>query len=83
MRLVLSSLIVMAGLLSGQATAAPETASREDIRDSGFVYWVSGQVNTFNPQKVSSGLIVDTLAAQLYSEFKEFFPDNAVEYFVS
>jgi excinuclease UvrABC helicase subunit UvrB len=24
-----------------------------------------------------------TLAAQLYSEFKEFFPQNAVEYFVS
>ena len=24
-----------------------------------------------------------TLAAQLYSEFKEFFPDNAVEYFIS
>ena len=24
-----------------------------------------------------------TLAAQLTSEFKEFFPDNAVEYFVS
>ena len=24
-----------------------------------------------------------TLAAQLYSEFKDFFPDNAVEYFVS
>ena len=24
-----------------------------------------------------------TLAAQLYSEFKEYFPDNAVEYFVS
>ncbi|MCK5042460.1 MAG: DEAD/DEAH box helicase family protein, partial [Candidatus Aenigmarchaeota archaeon] len=24
-----------------------------------------------------------TLAAQLYNEFKEFFPDNAVEYFVS
>jgi len=24
-----------------------------------------------------------TLAAQLYSEFKQFFPDNAVEYFVS
>ena len=24
-----------------------------------------------------------TLAAQLYSEFKEFFPDNAVEYYVS
>ena len=24
-----------------------------------------------------------TLAAQLYQEFREFFPDNAVEYFVS
>ena len=24
-----------------------------------------------------------TLAAQLYSEFKEYFPNNAVEYFVS
>src|SRR4030067_3448053 len=24
-----------------------------------------------------------TLAAQLYAEFKEFFPENAVEYFVS
>ncbi|MBU1037681.1 MAG: DEAD/DEAH box helicase family protein, partial [Candidatus Omnitrophica bacterium] len=24
-----------------------------------------------------------TLAAQLYSEFKDFFPENAVEYFVS
>ena len=24
-----------------------------------------------------------TLAAQLYGEFKEYFPDNAVEYFVS
>ncbi|MCX8015460.1 MAG: DEAD/DEAH box helicase family protein, partial [candidate division WOR-3 bacterium] len=24
-----------------------------------------------------------TLAAQLYGEFKQFFPDNAVEYFIS
>jgi len=24
-----------------------------------------------------------TLAAQLYSEFKQFFPENAIEYFVS
>ena len=24
-----------------------------------------------------------TLAAQLYSEFKQFFPENAVEYFIS
>ncbi|WP_257077903.1 hypothetical protein, partial [Klebsiella pneumoniae] len=48
MRLVLSSLIVMAGFLSGQAAAAPEQAPHADIRDSGFVYCVSGQVNTFN-----------------------------------
>ncbi|HGY0014789.1 TPA: hypothetical protein ACNTYH_005215, partial [Klebsiella pneumoniae] len=44
MRLVLSSLIVMAGFLSGQAAAAPEQAPHADIRDSGFVYCVSGQV---------------------------------------
>ncbi|HCK7089870.1 TPA: hypothetical protein N0X10_005909, partial [Klebsiella pneumoniae] len=53
MRLVLSSLIVMAGFLSGQAAAAPEQAPHADIRDSGFVYCVSGQVNTFNPQKTA------------------------------
>ncbi len=74
MRLVLSSLIVMAGFLSGQAAAAPEQASHADIRDSGFVYCVSGQVNTFNPQKTSSGLIVDTLAAQLYDRLLDVDP---------
>jgi cationic peptide transport system substrate-binding protein len=65
MRLVFSSLIAL-GLFSSQAFAAPVPADRPDIRESGFVYCVSGQVNTFNPQKASSGLIVDTLAAQLY-----------------
>ena len=74
MRPVLSSLIVMAGFLSGQAAAAPEQASYADIRDSGFVYCVSGQVNTFNPQKASSGLIVDTLAAQLYDRLLDVDP---------
>ena len=74
MRLVLSSLIVMAGLLSGQAAAAPEQTTHADIRDSGFVYCVSGQVNTFNPQKASSGLIVDTLAAQLYDRLLDVDP---------
>lgn len=38
-------------------------------------------------QKVNKPTLVlahnKTLAGQLYSEFKEFFPDNAVEYFVS
>jgi len=73
MRLVFSSLIAL-GLLSSQAFAAPEQADRADIRDSGFVYCVSGQVNTFNPQKASSGLIVDTLAAQLYDRLLDVDP---------
>lgn len=73
MRLVFSSLIAL-GLLSSQALAAPTPADRADIRDSGFVYCVSGQVNTFNPQKASSGLIVDTLAAQLYDRLLDVDP---------
>jgi len=73
MRLVFSSLIAL-GLLSSQAFAAPTPADRADIRDSGFVYCVSGQVNTFNPQKASSGLIVDTLAAQLYDRLLDVDP---------
>src|SRR3990172_4504092 len=32
---------------------------------------------------LQDGLANKTLAAQLYSEFREFFPENAVEYFVS
>lgn len=42
------------------------TPSPADIRQSGFVYCVNGVLNTFNPQMASSGLTVDTLAAQLY-----------------
>ncbi|NRB39684.1 MAG: excinuclease ABC subunit UvrB [Pseudomonadales bacterium] len=52
---------------------------------------VTGSGKTFTVAKVIERLnrptIVmahnKTLAAQLYGEFKEFFPDNAVEYFVS
>ncbi|HYH02939.1 MAG TPA: excinuclease ABC subunit UvrB, partial [Bacillota bacterium] len=52
---------------------------------------VTGSGKTFTMAKVIEAiqrptLILahnKTLAAQLYSEFKEFFPDNAVEYFVS
>ncbi|KEY60758.1 ABC transporter substrate-binding protein SapA [Serratia sp. DD3] len=58
---------------SAFATAAfattPATTSAlapADIRQSGFVYCVNGVLNTFNPQMASSGLTVDTLAAQLY-----------------
>ncbi len=34
----------------------------------------SAAVNTFNPQKVSSGLIVDTLAAQIYDRLLDVDP---------
>ena len=52
---------------------------------------VTGSGKTYTMAKVieetqRSALILapnKTLAAQLYSEFKQFFPDNAVEYFVS
>nr|WP_304148194.1 excinuclease ABC subunit UvrB [Methanobrevibacter smithii] len=52
---------------------------------------VTGSVKTFTManviEKVQKPTLVishnKTLAAQLYEEFKEFFPDNAVEYFVS
>lgn len=52
---------------------------------------VTGSGKTFTLanciEKINRPILVishnKTLAAQLYSEFKEFFPDNAVEYFVS
>ncbi len=52
---------------------------------------VTGSGKTFNMANIIQNiqkptLIIahnKTLAAQLYGEFKEFFPDNAVEYFVS
>jgi len=52
---------------------------------------VTGSGKTFTVANVIERLQVPTLiithnktlSAQLYSEFKEFFPDNAVEYFVS
>jgi excinuclease ABC subunit B len=52
---------------------------------------VTGSGKTFTVasviEKVQRPVLVlshnKTLAAQLYSEFKQFFPDNAVEYFVS
>ena len=52
---------------------------------------VTGSGKTFTMANIIAGLNKPTLvlahnktlAAQLYSEFKEFFPENAVEYFVS
>ena len=49
---------------------------------TGKTFTVSNVVNEINkPTLVMAHN--KTLAGQLYSEFKEFFPDNAVEYFVS
>ena len=74
MRLITSSLLMAVGLLSGLVEAAPARPAKADIRESGFVYCVNGQVSTFNPQKASSGLIVDTLAAQLYDRLLDVDP---------
>jgi len=67
----------------------------EGVRDNGEVtqvlLGVTGSGKTYTMAQVISetqrpALILapnKTLAAQLYGEFKSFFPDNAVEYFVS
>ncbi len=47
-------------------TPQPGPTPPEDIRHSGFVYCVNDVLNTFNPQMARSGLMVDTLAAQMY-----------------
>ena len=44
---------------------------------------VTGSGKTFTMAKTLIIAHNKTLAAQLYGEFKEFFPNNAVEYFVS
>jgi cationic peptide transport system substrate-binding protein len=53
---------------------APSSMATHDVRQSGFVYCVNGMVNTFNPQKASSGVIIDTLAAQLYDRLLDVDP---------
>ncbi|MCK8155670.1 peptide ABC transporter substrate-binding protein SapA [Erwinia amylovora] len=49
-------------------------SSPGDIRQSGFVYCVNGVINTFNPQLASGGLVVDTLAAQIYDRLLDVDP---------
>jgi len=59
--------------------------------DKQILLGVTGSGKTFTAanviEKINKPTLVishnKTLAAQLYSEFKEFFPDNAVRYFVS
>lgn len=70
MRKLISTLLFSLSTLS-----APVWSSTPgDIRQSGFVYCVNGVMNTFNPQLASSGLVVDTLAAQLYDRLLDVDP---------
>ncbi|MDA0743134.1 MAG: excinuclease ABC subunit UvrB [Proteobacteria bacterium] len=75
-----------------QPSAIAELVAQADEGDREQVLLgVTGSGKTFTMAKVIEqtqrpALILahnKTLAAQLYSEFKAFFPDNAVEYFVS
>jgi len=73
-----------------QAIAELVAAAREEERNQ-VLLGVTGSGKTFTMAKVVEALQRPTLvlapnkilAAQLYGEFKQFFPDNAVEYFVS
>ena len=77
----------------GDQPAAIEALVRgfREGREQQVLLGVTGSGKTFTMAKVVEALdrptLVlshnKTLAAQLYSEFKNFFPDNAVEYFVS
>jgi excinuclease ABC subunit B len=74
---------LIGGLLGEGATAIPE---RDQV-----LLGVTGSGKTFTMAKIIEllqrpALVLapnKTLAAQLYSEMKSFFPENAVEYFVS
>src|SRR6202034_186348 len=75
-----------------QPTAIAELVAGIQAREHDQVLLgVTGSGKTFTMAKIIEqtqrpALILahnKTLAAQLYSEFKSFFPDNAVEYFVS
>lgn len=63
----------------------------KDGKKEQVLLWATGTGKTFTIanviKEVNKPTLVlahnKTLAGQLYSEFKELFPDNAVEYFVS
>ena len=65
------------GILSGA-----KNQTLRGVTGSGKTFTVANVIkNTGKPTLVISHN--KTLAAQLYAEFKSFFPNNAVEYFVS
>lgn len=63
---------LLAGMFVSQALANQESGN--SIRHSGFVYCGSSVVNTFNPQKASNGLTVDTLSSQIYDRLLDVDP---------
>ncbi|AHG18227.1 ABC transporter substrate-binding protein [Chania multitudinisentens RB-25] len=68
------SCLATSALASPSPASSTEQPALADIRQSGFVYCVNGILNTFNPQMASSGLTVDTLAAQLYDRLLDVDP---------
>ncbi len=74
-----------------QAIEEKLTKGFQDGNQFGTLVGVTGSGKTFTMANIIQNLNKPTLilahnktlAAQLYSEFKEFFPNNAVEYFVS
>lgn len=78
---------------TGDQPSAIETLSQSILEGNRYqtLLGVTGSGKTFTManiiEKVQKPTLIlahnKTLAAQLYSEFKEFFPNNAVEYFVS
>lgn len=78
---------------TGDQPQAIETISKAFLKKSPFqtLLGVTGSGKTFSManiiQKLGKKTLImapnKTLAAQLFAEFKEFFPHNAVEYFVS
>lgn len=81
----------IAGLVQGLQNAENKKYTQEKQSDSHVLLGVTGSGKTFTMAHVIQAtnrpaLILapnKTLAAQLYAEMKDFFPSNAVEYFVS
>ena len=71
----------IASLVRGLEAGAP-AQTLLGVTGSGKTFTLAGAI-----EKVDKPVLVlshnKTLAAQLYSEFKSFFPENAVEYFIS
>jgi len=68
--------------LSASITSGKRYSTLLGVTGSGKTFTLANVITNLNiPTLVISHN--KTLAAQLYSEFKEFFPQNAVEYFVS